>query len=111
MKDKVTKKQSEEKGVFNPAVAVTAAVIGAGLVAGAVALSDEKNRKKVKHTLNDVKDKAKDIMGNMKDKAQKSKKEIGKDLDELKDRAEKVADSAKDSLRQGVVDAKKAAQI
>jgi len=111
MTDKITHKQDEKKGGFNPAVAATAAVIGAGIVAGAIALSDDKNRKKVTDALTDVKEKAEDMIDDVKDRAKDQKEEVEKDLDELKDRAEKVTDSAKSSLRQGATDAKKAAQI
>jgi hypothetical protein len=66
------KKQDNEKGGINPvAAAVTGAVIGAGVVAAgavAIALKDEKNRKKVKQTLTNVKKQAVNYMEDMENK-------------------------------------------
>ncbi len=60
----VHSKQNEDKGGINPVVAMaTGAIVGAGVaVAGAVALSDKKNRDKVKVVLSNVTDRVKHYM-------------------------------------------------
>lgn len=66
MKTVAQKKQTEVHGGMNPVVmAVTGAVIGAGIAVagvGAVALKDEKNRQKVKEALGSAKDQAVDYI-------------------------------------------------
>lgn len=66
----------------NPVVAaVTGAVIGAGVVvAGAVALKDEKNRKKVKEVFKNVKHQAMEYMEDMQKHAEDKKDEVEKNL-------------------------------
>lgn len=66
----VNKKQN---GISPIVAAVTGVVVGAGIaVAGAVALSDEKNREKVKEALTNAKDKTisyvEDVQKQAKDK-------------------------------------------
>jgi len=69
----------KKKGINPVAAAVTGAVVGAGLVvAGAAALSDKKNR-----------DKAKQVLGNVKDKATTYMKDMKKEARDKKDKAEK----------------------
>ncbi|MDP2649518.1 MAG: hypothetical protein Q8P10_01605 [bacterium] len=82
MVHKNKKKQDERQKGFNQAAAVVAgAVVGAGVaVAGMVALKDEKNRKKVKEALTNVKDQAIDYMEDMQKQAQDKKDEIDKKL-------------------------------
>ena len=91
MTNQINKKQIVKKSGFNPmTVAVTGAIVGAGVaIAGAIALNDETNRKKVKQVLTDARGQAVDyvkkIQKEIKDKksnAEKKfvdvKKEIGK---------------------------------
>ncbi len=69
------KKQDQRTGGLNPvAAAVTGAIIGAGVaVAGAVALSDKNNRKKVKEVLTNVRDQAIGYMEDVQNQAQDKK--------------------------------------
>lgn len=84
-------KQIEQPNNFNNvAMAVTGAVVGAGIiVAGAIALKDKKNRKIVKNAFLNVKDQATSYVENAQDEAKdkidsveekivKSKKKVGK---------------------------------
>lgn len=82
MTDQNQKKQDMGKSGFNPVVAaVTGAVVGAGVaIAGAVALKDKKNREKVKEVLTEVKDKATGFMEEMQKQAQDKKDEVEKNL-------------------------------
>ena len=93
-------KKGAGKGGVNPVVAaVTGAVVGAGVaIAGAVALKDEKNRKKVKEVLTNVKDQAVGYMEDMQKQTQDKKSQIEEKLAEGKEKIEKVAKAAKDSL-------------
>ncbi len=77
MTDKNQKKQDNGKDRFNSIIAgVTGVVVGAGVaIAGVVALKDEKNRKKVKEALIDVKDQAIDYIEDKKDEKKKKEKE------------------------------------
>jgi hypothetical protein len=95
------KKQNQANSGINPVVAAaTGAVVGAGaVIAGVVALNDQKNRAKVDKVVKDVKNHAKDHMA-----------EVGDKFAEGKEKVRKVASSVKDSMRRGVKDAEKAAQ-
>lgn len=88
MTHKNKKKQDERQKGFNQAAAVVAgAVVGAGVaVAGMVALKDEKNRKKVKEALTNVKDQAIDYMEDMQKQAQDKNDEIDKKLAQDKEK-------------------------
>lgn len=69
--------KKEQKNVNPIGVAVTGAVVGAGIaVAGAVALQNKDNRKKVKQALGDIKDRAVDYMHNMQEKAEDKKEQL-----------------------------------
>ena len=64
------------------AATVTGAVIGAGMVAaGAVALQDEKKRKKVKNIIKNVKKQAMSYMDDAKKETEHSKKVIEEKMD------------------------------
>jgi gas vesicle protein len=90
-------KQSSEKGGIHPAVAAVAgALVGVG-VAGAVALKDEKNRKKVKKVLSHVKDQAMGYMEDMQKQAQDKKGEIEEKLADGKEEVKEVVSTAKDT--------------
>ncbi len=64
-------------GISPMAVAVTGAVVGIGLaVAGAVVLSDEKNREKVKDALADAKKHTKEYVEDVQQRAEDKKIEV-----------------------------------
>lgn len=78
-------KQKGKHGLNPVAVAVTGAVVGAGIaVAGAVALRDEKNRDKVKKILNSAKDQALDYIEDVEIHLQEAKNEAQGKPDEGK---------------------------
>ena len=73
------KNQPDDKkvGISPMAVAVTGAVVGIGLaVAGAVVLSDEKNREKVKDAFADAKKHTQDYVGDIQHRAEEKKNEV-----------------------------------
>ena len=73
------KNQTDDKkvGISPMAVAVTGAVVGIGLaVAGAVVLSDEKNREKVKDAFTDAKKHTQEYVGNLQHRAEDKKVEV-----------------------------------
>lgn len=74
---------SKKKDVVNPiAAAVTGAAIGAGVaIAGAVALKDEKNRKKIKGILNELKDRGENVQEDLKKEAKAKTEEIKERVD------------------------------
>lgn len=94
------KKQEEKQSGLNPvAVAVTGAVVGAGIaIAGVVALKDEKNREKVKEALTNVKDRAENYIEDVQKQARDKKDEIEEKIAEGTVKIEKAANAAKDSL-------------
>jgi hypothetical protein len=84
-------KQKQQKGFNSAAAIVTGAVVGVGVaVAGIVALKDEKNRKKVRDVLTNVKNQATDYMEDMQKNIQDKKKEVEGKLEVGKEKAEKV---------------------
>ncbi|HSA83647.1 MAG TPA: hypothetical protein VLF20_02055 [Patescibacteria group bacterium] len=86
-------KQDEKKGGINPVVAaVTGAIVGAGVVvAGANALKNDKNRKKVKEVLSNVKDQAIEYIEDMQKQAQDKKGEVKEKLAGAKKEVKKTA--------------------
>lgn len=112
MTNQIQKKQTLEKGGINPiAAAVAGMVIGAGAaVAGAVVLSDEKNRKNIKKAMTNVKNKAEDYVENKKMHAQDKRAEVEKKIGESKEKIEKVVTKTKDSLRHEAKDEMKVAK-
>jgi hypothetical protein len=91
---------NKKRGISPVAAAVTGAVVGAGLaVAGAMVLKDEKNRKKAKKVLSDVKDQAagyaEEIQKKMKDETNVARKK----LDTGKSKVKKVVQAAKKAAR------------
>lgn len=86
MKDNNLKKQAEEKGGVNTvAAAVAGVVVGAGVViAGAVALKDEENRKKVKNALSGVKDRVVGYAEDVQKAAADENGEVGEKIAEGK---------------------------
>lgn len=93
MKDNNLKKQVEEKGGINTvAAAVAGAVVGAGVViAGAVALKDEENRKKVKDALTNVKDRVAGYAEDLQKAAADENGEAGEKIAEVKAEVKKGA--------------------
>lgn len=70
--------------------AVAGAVVGAGVaIAGAVALSDEKNQEKVKKVLSTVKDGATEYIKNAQDAAEEEKDMATKKIEEVKKEVKK----------------------
>lgn len=90
-------KQDETKGGVNPViVAVTGAIVGAGVaVAGTIALQDEKKREKVKGVLSNVKDQAMEYMENMQKTQEDKKNEVNRKFTEGKKEVKKVAREAR----------------
>ena len=84
MKTIAPKKQTEVHGGMSPVVmAVTGAVIGAGIAVagvGAVALKDEKNRQKVKEVLDTAKDHAVDYIEDVQKQVHDKKVAVEKAL-------------------------------
>lgn len=95
-------KKPEVKEGVNPVVAaVTGAVVGAGIVAagaGAVVLSDEENRKKIKKVINNVKDRAEDYLAGIEKQADDKKSEIEEKIAEGTEKIEKATEAAKEEL-------------
>ncbi len=70
MTDTKQKKQVEKNGLMPVVAAVAAAAVGVGVgVAGAVVMSDEKNRQKVKDGFSKVKNQVEENLGEMEKKA------------------------------------------
>jgi len=100
MTEKKKIKHEEKSNGVNPVTAgVVGAVVGAGIaIAGAVALSDEENRDKVKAVLADVKEKAANYVEEVKQNVEDTKTGIEDKVTEGKEKIVKAADAAKDSL-------------
>lgn len=92
------KEELQNNGGVNPVTAaVTGAVIGASAaVAGSIALSNEKNRQKVKETLANMKDKTIEYLekrsGKEASKAEGALKKVKKEISSAKHAAKKTAD-------------------
>ncbi len=84
--------KKDEGSVIPAVIAVTGAVIGAGVVAvaGAIAMKDEKNREKVKEALDTVHDKASDFVDEVKKDSYAMKEGVEKKIAESKDKAKKL---------------------
>jgi enamine deaminase RidA (YjgF/YER057c/UK114 family) len=82
MKDTDQKNRVDGKGSMNPIIAaVSGAIVGAGaVVAGVVALNDEKNREKAKHVLHDVKDHSVEAFNNVKKDVKDAFHHVEKDV-------------------------------
>jgi gas vesicle protein len=84
MKNSNSKKQARKKGKLNPLVAA-GAIIGTGVaVAGAVAMSDKKNQKKVKEMTDNIKKQMKVKKNEVIKKAKKVEAIIKDAADEVK---------------------------
>lgn len=88
-------KPEEKKGGINPVVAaVTGVVIGAtAAIAGAVVLSDEKNRKKVAHSFDNVKSQAMGMGKDAKKQAAAAKNDAADTITKGAEAVEKSADN------------------
>lgn len=107
------KKNEEDKrnSINQVTAAITGAVVGAGIaVAGAVVMSDKKNREKVEKVLSNAKDQAINYVKDIQNSAENKKNMIGKELVKDKKMAKKVVDTTKKSLKQTVNNIKKAAK-
>jgi len=77
-------KKVEQKGSVNPVVAaVTGAIVGAGIAAAGVVLSNKKNRDKVGRVLTNVKNQALDYVEDMQKQAQDTKVEVKEKVKKL----------------------------
>jgi gas vesicle protein len=93
-------KKQENVSISPAAAAVTGAVVGAGIaLAGAAMLKDEKNRKKVKDVLSNVKSHAVDYMENIQKSADDKKGEIQDKLEDGKKEIKHIASTASDDMR------------
>lgn len=97
MTDQNTKKDNNNQGGVNPAVAAgVGAVVGAGVaVAATMALKDEKSRQKVTDVINHVKDHAAGYIDDLQKQAEDKKSEVEDQLEEGNDKVKKVASAAK----------------
>ena len=88
--------KKEHKGVSPVAAAVAGAVVGAGVaVAGAVALRDEKNQKKVKDMLHKVKDHAEHSLKDAQKAAEEKRGELEHHVKKTTEKAAKELDKQK----------------
>lgn len=86
MKNSNSEKQARKKGKLNPLVAA-GAIIGTGVaVAGAVAMSDKKNQKKVKEMTDNIKNQ----MESKRDEVEKKVKKIGTIIKDAADEVKKI---------------------
>ena len=99
MKDKKPEGKDREQDGMNPMVAVVAgAVVGAGIAVAGVALSDKKNREKVRDVVTKAKHDVEAYVGNVQKRAEASKKAMNKRIASDDEKIRKVVNSAKDSL-------------
>ncbi len=68
-----TKKQEEKTGMNPIAAAVTGAIVGAGIVAGAVVMNDKPTRDKVSGAISDAKAKANGMIEDSQEKIAQEK--------------------------------------
>ena len=86
MKNSNSKKQARKKGKLTRLV-TAGAIIGTGVaVAGAVAMSDKKNQKKVKEMAGNIKNQ----MESKKDEVEKKVKKIGTIIKDAADEVKKI---------------------
>lgn len=100
-------KREINKGGVNPVVAaVTGAIVGAGVVAGAVVLSDQKNRDKIKEVVTNAKEQAtekfQEVQKDTQEKIAEGKKDAQEKFTEGKKDAKEMANKAIDSLHKDV---------
>lgn len=88
----ISNKFKKQENTMNPmAVAVTGVVVGAGVaIAGAMALKDEKNRKKVKDVLLNAKDQASEYIETMKSVSKDKKAEVTEKVTKVTDANKKA---------------------
>lgn len=99
MTDQNQNKQKEMKGGVHPLVAAVAgAVVGAGVAAVGVVLSDKKNREKVADTVTGVKKDVVDLVKKTQKQAESQKNELQKRFSEDKEKINKAVSVAKDSV-------------
>lgn len=93
----------------NPMVAAVAgAVVGAGIAVAGVALSDEKNRKKVIQAATNLKDNLVTYVEKTQKQVETKKAELGKEISKDKEIVNKVVKSAKKSLHKTTKEVNKA---
>ena len=90
---------ADRKKPINPvAAAVTGAIVGGVAAAGAMALSDEKNREKIKDAFSNAKNRSMDYVANAKQAAVDRKEEIAERLVEAREDAIDKAESIKNVI-------------
>lgn len=92
---------NKNQGVINPvAAAVAGAVVGAGVaVAGAVVLSNKKNREKIGKVLNNAKNKAVDYVEGVQKQVEDKKNEVKEKLTKGKEKAGRIIKSIKKAAK------------
>ena len=102
-------KPTDKKSGINPiAAAVTGAVVGASLVAGAVVLGNKKNRDKAKQMLSKAQTHAKEYMGDMQAQSKINKSMIEDKLAKANQKINHSVSSAQKYVAQEINDLKKA---
>jgi len=111
MKDQKTIKEEEKKVGVNPlVVAVAGAVVGASIAVAGVALTDEKNRKKIEGAATKAKKLTIEYMDGIQKQVKEKKDEVEEVLSDDKEKVRKVVNSAKKSLHKTANAVNKAVQ-
>lgn len=97
-KNKINSQAGEDFRVNPVIAAVAGALVGAGIAVAGVALSDEKNRKKVIKIASDMKDNLATYVEKKQNQAEIKKEELGEKISTGKENVSKVVKSAKKSL-------------
>jgi len=98
MKDPVQKESKKDNGVSQVAAAIAGAVVGAGIAVAGVALTDDKNRKKVIKAATSAKNDVVGYVEHAREQAEEKKKEAERRMVSDKEKVRRVVDSAKNSL-------------
>ena len=94
-----TNQKKQKKGINPVAVAVTGAAIGAGVVvAGAIAMRNEDNRKKVKEAYKKVKEKAENVKKDIEKRANDKKIEVEEKVAEVEGSLSRKAEATGKAL-------------
>jgi hypothetical protein len=95
----IDNKKKNMGGINTVAAAVTGAIVGGVAVAGAMVLKDEKNREKIKKTVNDVKNQSMDYVEGIRDEMDDKKDEVEEKLNLSKDSLAESANAAKKEVK------------
>lgn len=79
------------------AVGLAGALIGAGLTAAAIALTDKRNREKVFHTVRSFRKQATDVLNNIDEKMDKASSDPDK-KNEVKEEVKQASQKAEDKI-------------